>query len=266
MNENEIDLQREPATPIIDVIEVEMACLDVDFETVEYLKSLLSAQELNRADRFALGHERRRFIVARATLRRMLGQRLQIRPKKIELVYGKRGKPALAPGLASSGLRFNISHHDEFAIYAFAFGREVGIDIEEIRYIPDADDVASFIFSPHERELYKALDAPDKMRGFFNCWTRKEAFIKALGAGLSYPLDSFDVSLAPDEPARFIHVNGASDIDCGWRLHAFEPQPGLVAAVAAPQHDDIRVTVHNMNHDSMNDGTFASQRQNRHDC
>lgn len=247
MYENEVDRKQERATLISDVIEVEMACLDVSFRTVEYLKTLLSAQELDRADRFALGRERRRFIVARATLRCMLGQRLQIRPEQVELVYGKRGKPALAPGLASSSLRFNVSHHREFAIYAFTSGREVGIDIEEVRHLPDADDIADFIFSPHEREMYNALDARDKARGFFNCWTRKEAFIKALGAGLSYPLGSFDVSLAPDEPAQFLQIRGAPDRGCGWRLHAFEPRPGLVAAVAAPQNDDLQVTFHRMN-------------------
>jgi 4'-phosphopantetheinyl transferase len=260
-DKSETELKWQWATPVRDVIEVEIASLDVGSGTVQYLESLLSTQELNRADRFALDRERRRFIVARATLRRMLGQRLQIRPEKIELAYRTRGKPALAPSLANSGLRFNVSHHGEFAVYAFALGHEVGIDVEEIRDIPDADGIVGLVFSQREREMYDALDAPDKPRGFFNCWTRKEAFIKALGTGLSYPLDSFAVSLAPDEPARFIHINGAPGIDCGWTLHAFEPQPGLIGALVAPHDADLRVSFRRMN-----GSQSPGQGQNRHDC
>ena len=260
MNKNKAELNRRRAMPAGNTIEVEIAALDAGSETVQHLTSLLSAQELDRADRFTLDQGRSRFIVARATLRRMLGQRLRVRPENIELVYGSRGKPALAPSLAYSGLRFNVSHHGEFAVYAFALDREVGIDVEAIRNIPDADEVACFIFSQHEYEMYDALDAPDKARGFFNCWTRKEAFIKALGAGLSFPLDSFEVSLAPDEPARFIHVEGVAGLDCGWMLHTFEPQPGLIGAVAAPQDTELHVAV-----GAMNGNTLTSQSRNCHD-
>src|SRR5256886_7924492 len=116
------------------------------------------------------------------------------------LVYGAHGKPALAPRFAASDLRFNVSHCDDLAVYAFSHGCEVGIDVEAVRVMGDADDLAARFFSRREHGAYRALHPRDKPLGFFQCWTRKEAFIKALGDGLSYPLDRFDVSLAPGEP------------------------------------------------------------------
>jgi len=192
---------------------------------------LLSAGERQRAARFAFDRDRRRYIAARALLRRLLGERLGERPEAIEFVYGRRGKPALAPRFAGSGLHFNLSHCDDVAVYAFARAREVGVDIEKVRPIPDADEIAKRFFSRRENLAYRALAAADRGPGFFNCWTRKEAFIKALGHGLHLPLGSFDVSLAPGEPARILRVGPRRGDDCGWRLASLQPAPGLTGAV-----------------------------------
>jgi 4'-phosphopantetheinyl transferase len=146
-------------------------------------------------------------------------------------VYGERGKPALARGYAGSDLRFNVSHSDDVAVYAFSSGREIGIDVEAVRVIRDADDIAARFFSRCEYESYLALDARHRPLGFFNCWTRKEAFIKALGDGLYHPLDSFDVSLAPGEPAEILRIGHIPGDHCGWRLRSFSPFPGYVGAV-----------------------------------
>jgi 4'-phosphopantetheinyl transferase len=146
-------------------------------------------------------------------------------------VYGERGKPALARGYAGSDLRFNVSHSDDVAVYAFSSGHEIGVDVEAVRAMPDGDDIAARFFSRCENETYLALNARDRPLGFFNCWTRKEAFIKALGDGLYHPLDSFDVSLAPGEPARIRRVESTSGDDCGWRMESFSPAPGFVGAV-----------------------------------
>jgi len=157
-----------------------------------------------------------------------------VRPESVELVYGARGKPALANSGRNS-LRFNLSHRDDLAVYALSWGCDVGIDVEAIRPLPDADAVAARFFSRPEHAAYRALDPRDRPLGFFQCWTRKEAFIKALGDGLSHPLDSFDVSLAPGAPAEFLRVEAVPGDDRGWRLASFFPAAGFVAAVVAEE-------------------------------
>jgi 4'-phosphopantetheinyl transferase len=205
--------------------------LNVGHEAVRESGVLLSNAERQRASRFAFAVDRRRFTVARAWLRRLLSARLGIRPESIELVYGAHGKPALAQRCALSDLRFNVSHSDDFAVYAFASGREIGIDIESIRVIGDAEDIAARFFSRRENEAYRALEPRDRSLGFFNCWTRKEAFVKALGDGLDYPLDRFDVSLTPGEPAKILRMESMPGEQCGWTMHSFMPRLGLIGAV-----------------------------------
>jgi len=216
---------------IVDAADVVATRLDVVPERVSALHALLSDAERRRASRIAFGRDRRRFIVARGRLRQLLGARLGARPESVELAYGAQGKPALAPRFAESDLRFNVSHCDDVAAYVFVFGREIGVDIEAVRPVGDADDLAARFFSDGERAAYEALDPPDRPLGFFTCWTRKEAFIKALGDGFGYPLDRFDVSLRPDEQARILRVGHMSGDSCGWCMMSFAPAPGFVGAV-----------------------------------
>ena len=212
-------------------VELVVCRLDVGPEAVRASAAVLSEDEHERADRLVAGHTRRRFTVAGARLRRVLGARLHVRPESVELVYGERGKPALGRSFADSGLRFNLSRAGDVAIYAFSTEAEIGVDVEAVRAIPDADGIATHAFSRRESVAYCALAERDKRLGFFNCWTRKEAFVKALGKGLSYPLDSFDVSLAPGEPARILRVEHTPGDRCGWALHSFVPTPGYVGAM-----------------------------------
>jgi 4'-phosphopantetheinyl transferase len=226
--------QRPPRTavPLIDgTVEVVVTRLEAADEAVGSAMPILSGAERRRADRFVYERDRGRYVVARARLRQLLGARLAVRPESVELVCGAYGKPALAPRFADSRLRFNLSHRDDVAVYAFASESEVGVDVEAVRALRDAGDLAARFFSPRENEAYRALDPRDRPLGFFNCWTRKEAFVKALGEGLSYPLHRFDVSLAPGEPARILHVADAPGRHHGWRMEGFSPAAGFVAAV-----------------------------------
>jgi 4'-phosphopantetheinyl transferase len=216
-------------------IDVVVARLGAGSDTVRAAAALLSDAERHRASRLAFDRDRRRFIVARALLRRLLGAQLGVRPESVELVYGVRGKPALAPRFADSNLRFNVSHCDDVAVSAVSRGREIGIDVEAVRALPDADAIAARFFSPRETAAYQGLDPRDRALGFVNCWTRKEAFIKALGDGLHYPLERFDVSLAPGEPPRILRVDNTPGERCGWDLQSFAPMPGYVAAVVTEQ-------------------------------
>jgi 4'-phosphopantetheinyl transferase len=214
-----------------DAFDVSVIRLSAEPEVVRALATLLSNDERQRASRFVFERDRRRSIVGRARLRQLVGTRLNVKPESVELVYGAHGKPALARRFSSSDLRFNVSHCGDVSVCAVSVGREIGIDVEGVRTPPDADGIAARFFSPRESGVYHALDSRDKPLGFFNCWTRKEAFIKAVGEGLSYPLDAFDVSLAPGEPAAILRVGDVPGDRCGWRLTSFSPAPGFVSAV-----------------------------------
>lgn len=219
------------STPIAWRAEVVLACLDGNPEAVSGESELLSDPELQRASRFAREEDRVRFIQSRATLRRLLGSRLRIPPRAVDLVVGPYGKPALAPQLRRCGLQFNVSHCAEIAAFGFSWGREIGVDVEAVRPVPEADSIARQFFSPREVEAYFALPAADRRLGFFNCWTRKEAFVKARGDGLGFGLDRFDVSLDPRGPARILRVDHEPGERCGWMLGEFNPAPGFVGAV-----------------------------------
>jgi len=214
-----------------DALDVVVTRLDTGPDSARAVLPLLSNVERDRASRFAFERDRRRFVIARGRLRQLLGVRLNVAPESVQLVYGPRGKPALAAAFAGSGLRFNSSRSGEVAAYAFAYDREIGVDVEHVRVIPDADAISAQMFSPRENAAYLALSPHHRPLGFFQCWTRKEAFIKALGLGLYYPLDRFDVSLAPGDPARILRVESTAGDECPWALYSFSPGAGLIGAV-----------------------------------
>jgi 4'-phosphopantetheinyl transferase len=213
-------------------IEVLVSRLDVAPETAA-AEACLSDDERQRARRYRHDRDRRRFVVARGRLRQLLGERLGVPPAAVELACGRNGKPALAPRFAGSGWRFNVSHCGEIALYALSRRREVGVDVEAVRVLEEGDEIARRFFSRREVAAYRALAPRDRPLGFFNCWTRKEAFVKALGVGLSLHLERFDVSLAPGEPARLLRIERGLSERAGWRLAAFSPLPGYVAALAS---------------------------------
>jgi len=201
-----------------------------DDSEVERLWAALTPDERERARRFHFERDRRRFVVARGVLREILGRCLGLAPALIRFAYNEYGKPSLME--EAGGLRFNASHSAEAALYACTLGREVGIDIELLR-----DDFASFeiaerFFSKTEVRSLGSLPAHLRTQGFFNCWTRKEAYIKALGEGLSHPLHSFSVSLAPGEPARLISTDTALLEADRWSLVDLKPFEGYAAALA----------------------------------
>jgi 4'-phosphopantetheinyl transferase len=213
-------------------VEVYAARLDMPPVETYRLAMLLSPDESDRAGRHAYERDWRRFVVARGRLRELLAARLHAPPDRIAFSYGKHGKPTLAPPFSRSGLHFNVAHSADLAVYAFSLEAEVGVDVEALRTLPDADDIAARFFSVVEHSAYRALDIRHKRIGFFNCWTRKEALLKALGDGLHYPLDAFDVTLAPGEPARLLRLADTPGENCGWRLTSFVPAAGYVGALA----------------------------------
>lgn len=210
-------------------VEVVQVRLDVTPRRVRDLTSRLSAAERRRAARFVFERDRRRYAMTRALLREQLAARLAVAPDEVELRPGPSGKPAISQG----DLRFSLSRSGEAAVFAFSQHREVGIDVEAVREVPEADAIAARFFSRREHEAFRALSSCDKPLGFFNCWTRKEALLKALGQGLRQPLDRFEVSLAPGEPARILRVGELPGEGCGWALEELSLDRGLIGALVA---------------------------------
>jgi len=216
-----------------DEIHVWRAELDQPEATVERLGQTLSTDEQERAQRFVLERVRTRFVVGRGLLRAILARYLGRPPHRLRFAYGERGKPALAPA-ESTSLRFNVSHSADVVLFAVARGREVGVDVERLRPMPRAERIAERFFSVPERQALAALPEARKVEGFFTCWTRKEAYIKARGDGLGHPLDQFAVTIAPDEPVRLSAVGDGDATEIArWSLTGLPPGPGYVAALAA---------------------------------
>ncbi|MBS1191754.1 MAG: 4-phosphopantetheinyl transferase [Rhodocyclaceae bacterium] len=209
--------------------------LDLPEDAESELAAFLSEAERQRAARFHRPRDRQRYIVAHGRLRQLLAQRLEIGPEQVALGYNRYGKPELLGPQAASGWRFNISYSDaaegSLALCALSRRGRIGVDVESVRRLDDPETLARQFFSPREYALYRRLDPDDRPMGFFNCWTRKEAFVKALGTGLSHDLTDFDVSLTPGMPARLLRVGGLSGERCGWRLESIGPAGGRVAAV-----------------------------------
>jgi 4'-phosphopantetheinyl transferase len=197
----------------------------------------LSADERARADRFYFQKDRERFIVGRGLLRTILGLYLDTKPEHLRFCYSSYGKPALSKGRGSDTLHFNLSHSDRLALYALTGSREVGVDLERNRPELAVDEIAEHLFSPREVAMLRALPPSMRQEAFINCWTRKEAYIKARGDGLAIPLNEFDVTLVPGEPACLRSTRGDPHEASRWSLQELAPGPGYVAALAIEGHN-----------------------------
>jgi 4'-phosphopantetheinyl transferase len=213
-------------------VHVWRAPLDTDASLRSRFELSLAQDEKTRASRFLHARDRDQYIVARGLLRELLGGYLKRSPVELPLCYGPHGKPKLLTDQMREPIRFNLSHSNGLAVYAFASEREVGIDLELVRPTFAEREVASRFFS--DKELADLNRLPPEMRaeGFFLCWTRKEAYVKARGQGLQIPLQNFSVTLAPSEPAELLSADSAR-----WTLRSFEPAPGYVAAVVGEGKD-----------------------------
>jgi 4'-phosphopantetheinyl transferase len=200
---------------------------------VARIQSLLSPEEITQAAAFRFESLRRSFLLSRGALRVLIGCYLEVSPEKVLLIHGSHGKPGLAqPAAGSPAFEFNVSHSGEIALFAFASGCELGVDVERIRPLEDMTKVASHFFSREESEELFSLPLDERERAFFLCWTRKEAYVKAVGNGLSIPLDSFRVTLRPGEPASFLHLDHDVSLAQAWTLHNLEVASGYAAALA----------------------------------
>lgn len=228
--------QPAPDRPVLSDGEVHVwrARLAQPLQRVETLAALLSPEEHERASRFYFDRHRSQFIVGRGILRIMLGRYLNLPAREVRLSYSALGKPYLSAALMiqSDGLQFNLAHVEGMAFYAVTRCRAIGVDLERLRPLPDAGEIAQRFFSPGEVAAFRNLAPGEQLRAFFRCWTRKEAFLKATGDGLGRPLDDFEVSLAPEQPARLLRVFSEPGATFRWSLRDVSPEDDLVAAIA----------------------------------
>jgi len=220
-----------------DVIQIWRAELDRPEEEISQLLNLISDDERERAKRFHFPRDRGRFVIGRGVLRTILAAHCGVSPQDVRFEYSRFGKPSLVRLDNTGDIRFNLSHSGGQALYAFGLGQETGVDIEQIRPDYPGMEIAKRFFSPSESDALSKLDSSDQAEAFFTCWTRKEAYIKAKGEGLSLPLHQFDVTFAPGEPARLQTTRPDASEALRWSMVDLRPLKGFVAAVVAEGRD-----------------------------
>ena len=242
MKKTDVEKVWMPAPDVLELeshqVDVWRISLDLRSAAVKSLKSTLSEEESQRAARFYFPEDRIRYIIAHSSLRNILSRYLNCNPDQLNFSTNEYGKPALD----GHNLEFNLSHSGEFALIAMSGEQKVGVDVERIRSDIELESMARRFFSSNEVSELMTLPSEEREIGFFNCWTRKEAYIKAQGLGLSLPLDSFDVSLTSNEPAILLATRPDPKEAARWTLFSPEIESNYVAAVAVEtQEEEFRL-------------------------
>jgi 4'-phosphopantetheinyl transferase len=217
-----------------DEVHVWFVHLAVDAHTIAELIASLPYEEQQRAYSFRSESARTQFVVTRSALRSILSAYLDVSPLRLTFIHGPQGKPALANW---GWLHFNVTHSYDVALIAVTRRSEVGVDVERLRPFANDLEMAQRYFSPRETELLRALTGPRRCEAFFHAWTRKEAFLKASGKGLSYGLERVEVTLLPEEEPRFVRIDGCERMAAQWSLRHLTPALGCVGALTLQGHD-----------------------------
>ena len=218
-------------------IHVWAAPLSVDSTILRTYAAALSPDERTRAEKFKFEKHRNRFIAGRGVLREILGRYVHAKPAELRFDYSTNGKPELGAEFASGEIHFNLSHSEELALIAVTCVGVVGVDVERVRTIDNADALVARFFSARENELFQNVPPSEKPAAFFNLWTRKEALLKATGEGITRSLSLVEVSFLPGEPARLLAVSGDTAKAAQWSLIDLQPAPGFAGAVAIRAKD-----------------------------
>jgi 4'-phosphopantetheinyl transferase len=212
-------------------VHVWRAPLDRPADECRRLGESLSTDERERAGRFRFDHHRARYVVCRGLLRALLARYLGVAAGEVRFSYGEHGKPALAAP-AGSALEFNVTHAEGMALFAVTPDRALGVDLEQVRCPADLPALVQSVFSGNEQAVFHGLPASQRLEAFFRCWTRKEAYMKAIGQGMALPPELIDVTLSPGVPARLLAVRGEPLDGTRWLLVDLPPWPGYAAALA----------------------------------
>jgi len=217
-------------------VHVWLASLEQPEAVMLQLKHTLSHDELIRAGKFHFEKDRDYFMAARGLLRSLLGRYLDMQPAQLQFAYNENGKPSLSASLQGKTLNFNLSHSHNLALFAYSYIGSVGVDIEYMRADVAVEQVARVSFSPREQALLLALPIEERRHAFYACWTRKEAYIKGRGTGLSLEPNLFDVAFLPGEPAALLASREDPREPARWTLQALEPGAGYAGALAVEGH------------------------------
>ena len=223
-------------------VDIWRVCLNIPTDLLSMLESIISADESARAARFYFPSLGARYIAAHGFLRDILARYLDLDPRTLSFSTNDYGKPRLSEVFSKYVLDFNLSHSRDFALIAVTGGRQVGVDVEYMREEDSRAEIAARFFSEREVSDLRSLPPEQQETTFFHCWTRKEAYIKAHGLGLALPLDSFDVSLFPEEPAILRATRPDPQEANRWTLKHLEVWPRYAGAVAVEGKDlDFRL-------------------------
>jgi len=225
-----------------DNVDVWCVSLEVDKSCLSSLQQSLSEDERMKAGRMRFKNKRDDYVAARGLLRLIIAAYLKEKPERLGFQYGPHGKPELAKEFIGTGLTFNMSHSHGLAVYGVGHKRVLGVDIEKIRSDMSFTKIAKRFFSPLEFETLQKLPAEQQKQGFFTCWTRKEAYIKAIGQGLFFPLNRFDVSLVPGEPAALLADRKDPRQVSRWTIVNLDVDPNYAAALVV-EGKEITVSV-----------------------
>ncbi len=206
------------------------------------LMELLSEDEVRRGERFLFEKHREHYVVGRARMRRLLAAYTNNTARNVEFAYENLGKPKFADAILHARFQFNFSNSSDRGLLAITRGRKVGVDLERVRSMKDRMQLARRYFA--ESEIQKLFALPEKQQSdaFFRCWTRKEAYLKAVGKGLTFPLRNVEVTLLENEPCRLLHINSSKEDASAWSLVSLRPFDGYLGALATPHGvDDFRL-------------------------
>ena len=213
------------------------AALDLPSKRVQELKGSLSIDEMMKAERFRFERDRSQFIIARGILRLILACYLNVEPGAIQFCYRKNGKPRLQNAFGKTGIQFNLSDSEGLALYAFTRDNEVGVDLERIRDLPEMEQIVEQFFSARERIVFRTVPASEKQETFFKWWARKEAFMKAVGEGLSYRLGRFDAILGDGKSVESLGILRGAKQRPRWTMWDIRPDEEFAGAVVAEGGD-----------------------------
>jgi 4'-phosphopantetheinyl transferase len=206
--------------------------IDIDSPIIKTYLPILSIDEQEKANRFCFLNDRNRFITVRSILRRIIGYYIGKSPRELKFNFNQYGKPFLSQNSSTNAIKFNVSHSHEIALIAVNQDFDIGVDVEYIHTNFDFEGIVERFFSVNEKNVWRSLPNYQKVEAFFNCWTRKEAFIKAKGKGLSLPLNEFDVSFKPGEPASLLNTAWDKKEVDDWSVEEIKPAYGYVGALA----------------------------------
>jgi 4'-phosphopantetheinyl transferase len=215
-----------------DEVHVWRIALDEPDDVVSRLAGVLAPDERARAARFLAPVHGQRFRVGRGMLRAILARYLGLEPDRIEFTYGPHGKPSLAAASRTADVRFNLAHSKDVALLGVCLGRELGVDVEAVRPLEDAERIVGRFFSAREQADFFGVAPELRQHAFFLGWVRKEAYIKAIGTGLALPLADFDVTLTPGAPPRLLHVAGRPEEPRRWSFAQLDVGDAFRGAVA----------------------------------